>query len=181
MKWLLDFDMNAFRAVHVGWSNPVLDVFFFCITSTGLGWVQALLLLPFFRKVETRRIGWQLAFSGALPGLSNLLLKHIVPRERPSNLIWANPKETAFYDSFPSGHSVTSFGIGVAAFLMSRNTPYAKYGNLALVWACLVGLSRIYQGVHWPTDVLGGAAIGAFWACGIHLFLAKRRNAGAPE
>ncbi len=68
--------------------------------------------------------------------------------------------------SFPSGHTGSSFA---AAVVMYRGLP-KKVGVPALVFAFLMGFSRLYVGVHYPSDVIGGALIGtaialfAYWA-----------------
>ena len=70
--------------------------------------------------------------------------------------------------SFPSGHTANSMAVGVSLWLISRK--YELLGDkklyfpksagwAVLVWSVLVGLSRLYVGVHYPTDVAGGAII----------------------
>ena len=58
--------------------------------------------------------------------------------------------------SFPSGHTACSFA---AAWTIFRTAP-RRYGTTALVLAALIALSRLYVGVHYPTDVLGGLIVG---------------------
>ena len=64
--------------------------------------------------------------------------------------------------SFPSGHTCASFA---AAFALYKTLP-RRWGIACLVLAALISLSRLYVGVHYPSDVLGGAAVGIFagWA-----------------
>ena len=71
---------------------------------------------------------------------------------------------------FVSSHAANSFGIAIFTALFLKNR---WYWNLILLWAVLVSYSRIYLGVHYPSDVLSGAFLGAFWA-GI-LFLLTRK------
>ena len=59
--------------------------------------------------------------------------------------------------SFPSGHTGSSFAAAVVLFYRMPK----KYGIPALVLAVLISLSRVYVGVHYPTDILAGALIGA--------------------
>lgn len=92
--------------------------------------------------------------------INTAVLKRIIPRERPSNLADALPQETFFHNSFPSGHTASSFGIAMMAVYLTWGTDRAWIGRWAFGWACLVGLSRIYRGVHWPSDVVGGALVG---------------------
>ena len=58
--------------------------------------------------------------------------------------------------SFPSGHTSSSFAFAFAVYLLLPK----KYGIPAMVLALLIGLSRLYVGVHYPTDILGGILVG---------------------
>ncbi|HCE01065.1 MAG TPA: phosphoesterase, partial [Armatimonadetes bacterium] len=90
-------------------------------------------------------------------GILNSLLKGLFDRERPSLVAWTLPQEPFRFGSFPSGHTVTSFALAVCAALMLRN----RRGWPLIVWALGVALSRVYRGVHWPSDVLAAAALGS--------------------
>ena len=179
MEWLKQLDIAVFRTVHVDWHRDWLNPVFWLITSTGLGHIQVLGLLIVSRLAEYKAYVPPLLAAFLLTGATNLAMKQLLPRERPSWLVWASPRETAFYDSFPSGHSVTSFGIAITLLLLTRGTSHSRLGWTAVFWAALVGYSRLYQGVHWATDVLAGAAIGLFWACVIVLFKSKRASTAA--
>lgn len=96
--------------------------------------------------------------------LLNLVLKQLFHRARPTlhRLI----EETGY--SFPSGHSMTAFAFyGVVAFLLWRHIDSRMGRGLlivfSLVMTLLIGISRIYLGVHYPSDVLGGYLASAFW------------------
>ena len=77
------------------------------------------------------------------------------PYEKYPNLI--HPIEKEIDPSFPSGHTAAAFSLAT-----SLSITYPKWYVIApsALWACGVGLSRINQGVHYPSDVLAGAAIG---------------------
>jgi membrane-associated phospholipid phosphatase len=85
-------------------------------------------------------------------------LKYIVNRPRPYNtypdLTHVDSENTP---SFPSGHSSATFGLATA---LSLNYPKWYVIVPSMAWAGLTGYSRMYLGVHYPTDVLAGAAIG---------------------
>ena len=98
------------------------------------------------------------ASSTAVTALVNVGLKHLFKRSRPfkkyPNFISVR---TACGYSFPSGHTSSAFATATA---LSR--AYSKWYVVApsLLWASSVGYSRMYLGVHFPTDVLAGAALG---------------------
>lgn len=86
-----------------------------------------------------------------------LFFKNIIKRDRPSVGIqyydaWIVPSDKF---SFPSGHAAAAF---VFAFMIANF--YPDLSVLAFMWAVLVGVSRVLQGVHYPTDILAGAALG---------------------
>lgn len=126
------------------------------------------------------KIAKQCLTAFAVGGIIHILLKEFMVRERPSNFIWAHPLENVYSTpAFPSGHTTTSFAIGLMLFLL---LPHRGFGVLALTLGILVGISRIAVGVHWPTDVIGGWALGAL-AVGIARMLGlmweSRESAGA--
>ncbi|MGN0274294.1 MAG: phosphatase PAP2 family protein [Chordicoccus sp.] len=141
--------------------SDILNHIFVFITNffgqAGIFWIAAAVLLLLFKK--TRPAGIACAIALAVQGvLINLVIKPIVARPRPydacSLLI---PLVTRLKDySFPSGHTGCAFS---AAIVMAKMLP-KKIGVPAVIIACLLGFSRMYVGVHYPTDVLAGALIG---------------------
>ena len=79
--------------------------------------------------------------------------------------------ENGDYSSFPSGHTTIFFAIAMAIFYFNK-----KWGIAAFVVATLVGIARIYVGVHWPIDVVVGALIGVLSGIVVNHFIIKKRN-----
>lgn len=170
---LYQFDLNLFRSIHIGWHSPILNPVFFLLTWLGDGWTQTILIFGLLASRKARSLFIPLIVAEAVSGLLGAqVLKRLVPRDRPSNLPWAHAQEQLFGgNSFPSGHTTTSFAVAVTLILTLRGTRQAWVGWVALGLAALVGLSRIYRGVHWPSDVMAGALFGTFFASAIYLTL----------
>jgi len=96
-------------------------------------------------------------------------IKHILPTDRPLKYYEVEktpvgrevhaPFTQLYSGTFPSGHSQTAFGVaGFLAFFFRR------HAALWFSWAAMVALSRVYLGVHFPADIIVGAAIGTLSA-----------------
>ena len=160
--------------------SDMLTPFMKSVTFLGNGgWFWILCAVVLLVIPKTRKTGCAAALSlifGAI--VTNLLLKNIVARPRPFAEIEAliplitKPKDF----SFPSGHTTASFAV---ALVMLRMLP-KKFGIPAVVLAALVAFSRLYLGIHYPTDVLAGALVGWLSAlCAMKLVFCweKRKNA----
>lgn len=114
--------------------------------------------------------------------LASILLKAAYDRPRPELVAHGDYVLSA---SFPSGHAMISalvyltLGALIARLLPARREKLFVLG-VALALSGLVGASRVYLGVHWPTDVLAGWAAGAAWALGCWMIAELRgRRTGA--
>ncbi len=157
--------------------GPLLDRFMMFVTFLGnAGWffiVAGAVMLCF---AKTRRVGLAVLISLAVGFLlGNLLIKNLVMRDRPC---WLDPGIALLIQSpddysFPSGHTLASFEAAVSVFLYHR-----RWGYAFLALAVLIGFSRMYLFVHFPSDVLAGAVLGSLIAAGVHVVLEKRKKCG---
>ncbi len=166
MEALFQLDGNILLWIQTYIRNAFLTPIFKFITSLGdegLIWIAIAILLLFTKKY--RGVGPMVGVSllGSLL-FNNIILKNIVARPRPyrmlENLTILIPEPGEY--SFPSGHTSSSFAAGVVLYLMLPK----KYGIPAMILAFLIGISRLYVGVHYPTDVLGGMVMGTLIAVG---------------
>ncbi len=130
------------------------------ITTLGNGgfiWIALGVILISFKK--SRKIGILVLCALILEfTVNDLILKNLVERVRPfnqfSDIIPLVKKPISF--SFPSGHTASSFAAAGIIFLYTKK----KYGIPALILATLIGFSRVYLGVHFPSDVIIGCLVG---------------------
>ncbi len=154
---------------------PLLDSVFKGITALGNAgfiWILCTVLLLCFKK--TRTVGWMCAVALlASLVINNLILKNLIARIRPYEVIEGlKILINAPHDfSFPSGHTASSFATATVLYM----TLPKKFGIPALILAVLISISRLYLGVHYPTDVLGGLISGVAIAfTTVYIFKKKR-------
>lgn len=160
-----------------GLAGPRLDAFFVFLSRIGYAWG----VVPFDIALSLALLAWkrwrEAAFAiVALAGsaLLNLSAKQFFQRDRPS--LWESiAPESTF--SFPSGHAMGSMTLAAVLVLLCWHTRW-RWPMLAaaLAFTGLVGLSRLYLGVHYPSDVLAGWAAGLAWVAGSYLVLFRRRR-----
>mgnify|MGYP001651876490 CR=1 FL=1 len=139
--------------------NPVLDalaVFLNYAGEHGEIWIAFTLLLLLFRR--TRKAGCAMATALVLYLVAgDCILKPLFARPRPCDIrpemlpLVARPHGW----SFPSGHTASGFAAAFALWFQNR-----RLGVPALVLAAFIGFTRLYLYVHFPTDILGGIALG---------------------
>lgn len=146
--------------LRADWLTPVMEGFSALATPTVL--IALLLMIAAF--APGRRPGWCCAVNLALAAGLNVLLKTLVQRPRPEGFRLV--EETGF--SFPSGHSMAAMAFfGLVIWLVWRYEPDRRRRNLlAGVFSLIIlmiGVSRIYLGVHYASDVIGGFCASLIW------------------
>ncbi|MFL5954003.1 MAG: phosphatase PAP2 family protein [Gaiellaceae bacterium] len=177
----MDGRIAVWVATHrVGFLNDVF-VALGTIDKLGLVWVAAALAIGF-----GLRAGWRatiglaalVAATTFAADAASFAVKDLVQRARPFEAHrQIHPLYVVHSSSFPAGHAATAFaGAIVLSYVVPRAAP------LLLLVAAAIGFSRVYVGVHYPTDVLGGAAIGlatgAIAIAAIRLALRHRGTSG---
>lgn len=160
LETLLNLDGGILLFLQENVRNPLLNPIMTVITTlgnAGIIWILLTAALLIFKK--TRKIGCMSACALLATLLfNNMLLKNLVARVRPYNAIESLTilvkKPSEF--SFPSGHAGSSFA---SAGVLYRKLP-KKYGVWAVILAVLISFSRLYVGVHYPSDVLAGILTG---------------------
>ena len=157
-------DTAATNLLH-GNASPILDEIMVAVTGLGssvaLASVAGLVAVLLGRRRRPEAVFVVVAFIGTL--VLNDRIKVVFQRPRPG-FDWAAVwPETAF----PSGHSMNSFvlylAIALVIWRVLGNRPGTVALALAVILAVTIGISRVYLGAHWVTDVIGGYLAGALW------------------
>ena len=149
------------------YTSPALDKFMLFITDIGFGKGFAIIVGTTLAMLAYKK-RWQdisaLAICIAGAGMLSVLLKNSFQLMRPDSFFLV--QENSF--SFPSGHAlVTMCFYGMLAFFLMRETKSwpvrLLIATLTIILSLIIGISRIYLGVHYPTDVVAGYAVGFMW------------------
>ncbi|MEO6967980.1 MAG: phosphatase PAP2 family protein [Rhodanobacteraceae bacterium] len=162
------FDQPILLAAHA-LASAGLDRLFIAVTDAGYLYgvvpfdIVLVLALLFARR---RRETVFAIFAIVGSALLNLVAKHAFLRARPSlwqSIVHANGT------SFPSGHAMGSATLALVLVLLAWPTRWRwPVAAVAVVFVLLVGFSRVYLGVHYPSDILGGWAAAAVWTFGVY-------------
>ncbi|MGN0657389.1 MAG: phosphatase PAP2 family protein [Ruminiclostridium sp.] len=155
---ILEFDFSVLDFIQDNFADSYMDAVMKVISSSYLFalWIILGIVLIFIKKQRLNGISI-LCSLGITILLTEFLIKLIIMRERPYQLNEAHVLLIAppIGTSFPSSHTALSFAVAVVLLRVSK-----PIGISAIVFALLVGFSRMYLYVHFPTDVLAGAVVG---------------------
>lgn len=136
--------------------------------------VIGFLLLAWYEEGLKKKL--YLFFEGALAvilarGLITEAIKFFYYHPRPFDVLGFTPLINESGSSFPSGHAAWFFALAMIVWYANR-----KWGIWYFILAAFMGIARIYVGVHWPLDILGGAVVGVVSAMVIHWLLRRSRE-----
>ena len=152
---VLDIDNNVYNFISKNIMNDTLSSILKCVTH--LGGVAFIVLLGVLCFMFCKKNRWFITFDLVGCTVINQTIKHIVRRPRPNVLRLVS--ESGY--SFPSGHSMISvafYGLVIYFVYKNINNKYLKWTLISLLSLLIltIGFSRIYVGVHYFTDVVGG-------------------------
>ncbi len=188
------------HTLNADWLTPIMKIITL-FGEDGIFWILVCLVLILFRR--TRRLGIICSLSLLLTFITcNLILKPAVDRIRPwvtfqmVNALLPPPGDA----SFPSGHSANSMGPAWALFIATMPVRTAsgrsydevrclgwkgegaspqimhRLGIAAVILALLIGVSRLYLGMHYPTDVVCGLLLGMIAATAVYVVILKTED-----
>lgn len=170
--FLYSIDLAIFYFVNHTLSAAPLDKFFVIITNVQ-NWIITYILLIGILLVKGGKRG-RLAVLGIIlliiitDQTGHRILKEIIGRLRPCNALpdVITPIGCSDTLSFPSNHALNNFSAATFFYLLYPNYKYPLF-----ISAFLVSLSRVYLGLHYPSDILGGAVIGIATGCGMAILV----------
>ncbi len=152
-----NIDIVLFYAINVGMQNSIFNVLMPAITNFGahITWIVICVLFFIFGGEKGKKVAILCIVALILGYFISEALKYVVARPRPFSVLdGVNVLINTNGYSFPSGHATASF---TGCMIIGKE--YGFFYPL-MAFACLVGFSRVYIGVHYPFDVVLGALLG---------------------
>lgn len=172
MEIITKLDFRILNLIQAYFKCEFLDHLMPAITVFGdHGIIPIIIAIVLLLIPHTRKIGASMGFAFAYGGIiGNLILKNIIGRQRPYSSVYALSilKECELLIdglsdfSFPSGHSLIAFEFAIVLIFMLKGK-LKPISIISLILAFTVAFSRLYLYVHFPTDVIVGAALGTLF------------------
>ncbi len=182
IDWVEHIDRELFLWLN-GMHQPWLDQLMYYMTEA-LFWIPVYILLLWLiaKNFSKGAMFWSLLAIALIVTLSDRIsvevFKEVVQRYRPSRNLEIGPMVHLVNDyrgglyGFVSSHATNFFGIATFLFLLLRKA-YPRGAWLILLWATLISYTRIYLGVHYPLDIIGGGMLGATIGTGVFLLFQR--------
>lgn len=166
---LYSYDKDLLYAINSASGLKALDTIMLIVTEFGGGlfWLLFITVLWVYGKYKERRFAIFLTITIITSGILELFFKVLLYRPRPYEIL-TGIKLIGLEEhgsSFPSGHSFRAFACSTLAF-----RSYRRVASPLLILSLAVALSRVYMGIHYPTDTIAGALLGLIVANLIFLF-----------
>lgn len=159
-KETLFIDLFIYKLIVLSMRNDMLTIIFKAMTNLGGAYCLIIIAILCAIFIKNKKIAFAIPINLILSTMLNLVLKNIVERPRPIGYRLID--ETGY--SFPSGHSMISSAFyGLIIYFIWKNVKNAKLKYISCILLALlillIGISRIYLGVHYASDVIGGFTI----------------------
>ena len=172
LSYILRLDTALFLLINDNFHFSLLNDNMRAVTYLGNGWVVYWLVLVyvyFYNRPKFKESFLLLFLTQIVPGIFDIIIKRAANRPRPVVALHELIKTGAVHinllgrhlteRSFPSGHSVTAFSLAVALSYI-----FPKRKKLLYILAFAVAFSRVYDGEHYPLDVIAGGILGYLFA-----------------
>ena len=169
------FDEYIYKIIY-GLRNNIWDFIFINITKIGNTTIILLVIIILLLKIN-RKNQKILSFTVIITVITNQIIKYIIKRPRPNHIRLI--KQGGY--SFPSGHAMISIAVyGFLLYYIQTNSKNKKQKNLLSVLLTIlilmIGCSRVYVGVHYPTDIIGGYCLSIYILKMVIYFYQKYRG-----
>ncbi len=181
LEQMSHIDQEIFLFIN-GFHNAFFDIIMFWVSKT-VTWIPLWLYFIYLIIRKYKKISWiiivaLIASVGVSDFVSVHLFKNVFERLRPcynpeiSSIVHIVKDHCGGKYGFVSSHSANMFSIATFIFLLFKKD-FPKYILLVIVWSGLIAYSRVYLGVHYPGDIIGGAILGSLVSVVFYLFIKR--------
>ncbi|RQO36355.1 hypothetical protein DBR37_08560 [Herminiimonas sp. KBW02] len=164
------FDSSFLLALHA-YATPLLNSIALKVSAAVTALSLLVLALLALKRQWHAVMFWLVAVGGS--AILNVVVKHVVERHRPALWALAAP-ETTF--SFPSGHAMQAMTLALAlVFLLRASRHLRSIMAAASVFVLLVGLCRMYLGLHYPSDIAASLLLSLAWVTSVTMLFDQQR------